>query len=181
MDHEYRTISRPVEGPVFFSVEETRTSHPSMPSEHVHHVVRHPGGSAVVAVIDNDVLLIEQYRPAVNDVLLELPAGRTEPGETPEETAARELLEETGYVAERLVPLLAFHNAPSFCDGVTRLFVASGLSRAAGADTGGLPLRPRRVPIADIPRLLADGRVTDANAIIGLLHAINFPDGARHG
>jgi ADP-ribose pyrophosphatase len=181
MDHGYRTISRPLDGPAFFTIEETRTTHPDLQREHVHHVVRHPGGSAVVAVHDDHVLLVEQYRPAVDEVLLELPAGRTEPGETPKDTAARELLEETGYIAERLVPVLAFHNAPSFCDGVTQLFSASGLSRAPGADKRGIPLRTRHVPLHDIPRLLAEGRLTDANAIIGLLHVINYRNGALHG
>ncbi|WP_051900926.1 NUDIX hydrolase [Streptomyces aureus] len=182
MDHEYSTVSRPVDGPAFFSVEETRTTHPAMPKEHVHHVVRHPGGSAVVAVLDDDrVLLVEQYRPAVDQVLLELPAGRTEKGEMPEETAARELLEETGYVAGRMVPLLAFHNAPSFCDGVTRLFAAFDLERAPDIAVEQLPLRTRQVPLTEIPRLLADGSVTDANAIIGLLHLVNYRNGALRG
>ncbi|MFF3446974.1 NUDIX hydrolase [Streptomyces sp. NPDC002667] len=181
MDHQYNTVSRPVDGPAFFTVEETRTTHPAMAKEHVHHVVRHPGGSAVVAVLDDHVLLVEQYRPAVDEVLLELPAGRTEKGETPEETAARELLEETGYVAGKVVPLLAFHNAPSFCDGVTHLFAAFDLRRAPEADVEGIPLRTRQVPLADIPRLLADGSITDANAIIGLLHMVNYRNGALRG
>lgn len=181
MDHDYRTSSHVLNGPAFFTVEETRTTHPAMPHEHVHHVVRHPGGSAVIAVFDDHVLLVEQYRPAVDDILLELPAGRTEPGEAPQDTAARELLEETGYTAQKLVPLLAFHNAPSFCDGVTRLFAAFGLSRAPGVDVGGLPVRTRHVPLAEVPRLLAQGRITDANAIIGLLCVMNYKDGDLRG
>lgn len=176
MKHQYQTVSTPHQGPAFFSIEETRTTHPEVRGERVHHVVRHPGGSAVVALDGQDVLFVQQYRPAVDDVLLELPAGRSEPGETPVETAARELREETGYTAGRITFLFDFFNAPCFCDGVTHLFLATHLSRPEGDCEP--EMRVRRLPLSDLPAWLSDGRITDAKTVIGLLTLLARVEGA---
>jgi len=172
MSDQYRTASAPYHGPTFFSVEETRTTHPSIQGDHVHHVVRHPGGAAVVAVDGSDVLCVMQYRPAVRQLLVELPAGRIEPGETPAETAERELLEETGYVADHIQALFNFYNAPCFCDGVTHLFMATGLRRAPGLVETGIPLTVQRIALHDVRPFIQQGRITDAKTIIGLLTAM---------
>ncbi|MGW5639259.1 NUDIX hydrolase [Streptomyces sp. NPDC003832] len=174
MKHQYRTVSTPHQGPAFFRVEETRTTHPDTLGERVHHVVRHPGGSAVVAVDGPDVLLVQQYRPAVDEVLLELPAGRSEPGETPLDTAARELREETGYIAQEITFLSDFFNAPCFCDGATHLFLATHLSRP---EHTAAEMQVRRVPVRDLPAWVSDGRITDAKTLIGLLTLLSRTQG----
>ncbi|WP_446044665.1 NUDIX hydrolase [Streptomyces olivaceus] len=178
MRHQYRTVSTPHHGPAFFTVEETRTTHPSTPDERVHHVVRHPGGAAIVALDGQDVLCVRQYRPAVDDVLLELPAGRCEPGEAPADTAARELREETGYAAGTITPLLNIFNAPCFCDGISHLFLATDLQPVLWG--GEAEMQVYRLPLGDAPAWVADGRITDAKSIIGLLLVANKAHGVLH-
>jgi ADP-ribose pyrophosphatase len=93
-------------------------------------VLRHPGAAAVVPFLDEDhVLLIRQYRYAAGGDLLEIPAGKLDPGEAPEICAARELEEETGRRAGRLERLGAIWTSPGFCDEVIHLYAAYDLER----------------------------------------------------
>src|SRR6266568_1275124 len=97
---------------------------------HTFQVVRHPGGVAVLPLHDDGtVTLIRQLRPAVNAHLLELPAGRLAPGEEPSACGLRELQEETGLSAARLMPLGFLHTSPGVFDEVIHLFAATGLSQ----------------------------------------------------
>ena len=91
--------------------------------------VAHPGAVAVVAVDDaHRVLMISQYRHPVREVLWEIPAGLCDvAGEPRIETARRELLEETGYIAETVEPLIEFYTTPGGNDEKISIFLASGL------------------------------------------------------
>ncbi len=90
-------------------------------------VIRHPGGAAVLPILpDGRVLLIRQYRPVLGTMLWEIPAGRLEPGESPQECVRRELAEEAGYVAGRLEVLGGLWSAAGFCDEYVALFAAFG-------------------------------------------------------
>src|SRR3954452_19689118 len=91
---EYSTSDRAIASPAFFGVVEAVTMYRGQ--EYVSHVVRHPGGVGVVPLLGNDVVCIEQYRPAIGRITLEIPAGRPMEDESPSETGIRELLEETG-------------------------------------------------------------------------------------
>lgn len=97
-------------------------------------MIRHPGASAVVPFLDDPretdprVLLIRQFRHAADGYIWEIPAGRIDPGESPERCAVRELKEETGMVAERLELLTTIYTTPGFTDERIHLFMASGLS-----------------------------------------------------
>ena len=93
-------------------------------------LLRHPGASAVVPFLDpKTVLLIRQYRFATDGDLMEIPAGKLDPGESPEACAARELEEETGYRPGRLEKLGAIWTTPGFCDEVIHLFAAFDLEK----------------------------------------------------
>ncbi len=93
-------------------------------------LLRHPGAAAVVPFLDADhVLLIRQYRFATGGDLLEIPAGKHEPGEAPEICAARELEEDTGRRAGRIERLGAIWTSPGFCDEVIHLYAAYDLER----------------------------------------------------
>src|SRR6266700_6870358 len=84
-------------------------------NRHLREIVEHAPGAAVVAVHDDgQVLLVRQHRPAVEAHLLELPAGLVDPGEQPIDTAGRELVEETGFAADHLEPLVSFYTSPGF-------------------------------------------------------------------
>ncbi|MBA2497117.1 MAG: NUDIX hydrolase [Acidimicrobiia bacterium] len=138
-------------------------------------VVHHPGAVAVVAVDDaGSVTLVRQYRAAIDDLLLELPAGKLDvAGEAPERTAQRELAEEVGLEADDWEELATFLNSPGFCDEVVRLYLARGLRPVAHDRQGAeeLAMTVETLALADVAARVADGTLRDAKTIIGLLTA----------
>lgn len=148
-------------------------------------IVRHPGAVAVVPVTDGgDVLLVRQYRGAVDRHLLEIPAGtRDVEGEPPAETARRELLEEVGVDARHMRFLATMFNSPGFCDEETYLYLATGLDPGATARHGVEEehMEVESVPLTDVDRLVAAGELIDGQTILGLLLARHVlaeePDG----
>ncbi|HUY63099.1 MAG TPA: NUDIX hydrolase [Acidimicrobiales bacterium] len=136
-------------------------------------VVRHPGAVAVVPLSDHGtVLLVRQYRPAVDRWLLEIPAGtRDVEGEEPAVTARRELAEEMGLSAAHLEQLAVVHNTPGFCDEETVLYLATGLSPTA-VDRHGPEeehIEVVEVAVSELDDLMASGALTDAQTVLGLL------------
>jgi 8-oxo-dGTP pyrophosphatase MutT (NUDIX family) len=134
-------------------------------------VVHHPGAVVVVPVIDGDVVLVRQYRAAIDDILLELPAGKRDVADEPVElTASRELEEEVGMRAGSLEKLAEFYNSPGFCDEHSFLFLATGLTPCATSFQGHEEqhMTIERVPLDDVPGLIASGEIVDAKSIIGL-------------
>jgi ADP-ribose pyrophosphatase len=133
-------------------------------------VVRHPGAVAIVPVLPGGgVLLVRQYRFAVDRHLYEIPAGTLEPGESVLECARRELGEEAGVSARRLRCIARFFPTPGFCDEEIHLFTATGLTEAASALDEDERIRPVRLSAADVRRHLRAGRIRDAKTLIGLL------------
>jgi 8-oxo-dGTP pyrophosphatase MutT (NUDIX family) len=135
-------------------------------------VVHHPGAVSVVPLHDDGrVVLVRQYRAAIDRELLEIPAGKRDvEGEPPEETARRELAEEVGLRAERLELLAEFHNSPGFCDELSYVFLARGLT-TCDTDAQGVEERHmtvEKIALDDVPALIAMGEITDAKTIIGL-------------
>jgi ADP-ribose pyrophosphatase len=136
-------------------------------------VVRHPGAVSVVPVVPGGeaVLLVRQYRAAVDRILLEIPAGKCDvDGEAPEVTAARELQEEVGRRARQLRKLAEFFNSPGFCDEHSIVFMATELeaveASAQGVEEQNMTIE--EVALADVPGLIATGQLVDAKSIIGL-------------
>ena len=142
--------------------------------EHVYtrEVVRHNGGAAAVAYFDDGtVALVRQYRhPAVRYVL-ELPAGKLEHGERPEECAARELEEELGVRAARLEQLSEFYTTPGFCAEKLWVFLATELTETARNCETDEIIEVVRLPFARALELVASNEIDDAKTIIGLLLA----------
>jgi len=135
-------------------------------------IVRHPGAVAVVAVnADGAVVLVHQYRGAVDRWILEIPAGtRDVDGEPPEETAQRELAEEAGFRADRLVFLAEILNSPGFCDESTGIYLATGLHAVPDHRDGveERHLTVVEVPLGDIDAMVDDGSIVDAQTILGV-------------
>ena len=136
-------------------------------------VVHHPGAVVVVPVVDGDraVLMVRQYRAAVDRELLELPAGKRDvDGEPVEVTARRELAEEVGMRAEDLRLLARFYNSPGFSDEHSWLFLARVLSACESSAQGveEAHMAVERVDLADVPGLVETGEIVDAKSIIGL-------------
>ena len=138
-------------------------------------IVRHPGAVSAVAVDQRgQVVLVRQYRAALDAELLELPAGKLdEPGEDPLACMQRELVEEVGLRADRWEPLVSIHHSPGFCDEVGHIFLARDLHAVDDARQGVEEewMTVSWHPLDDAPRLVAGGDVTDAKTIVGLLVA----------
>ena len=147
----------------------------------VREVVRHPGAVAIVALDDDDrVLLLRQYRHPVAQYLWELPAGlRDKDGETPLETAQRELVEEAGVSAERWALLASTYSTPGFCDEKVLIYLAEGLAEADrpegfAAQHEELDLTLERVPLADAVQRVFDGDIRNSAAVVGVLAAAQY-------
>jgi ADP-ribose pyrophosphatase len=161
-----RNISTILNGKVF-NVEEFEVEIGT--GWHTFQVIRHPGGAAVLPLHDDGtVTLIRQPRPAIGSSLLELPAGRLDPAETPENCARRELLEETGLVATACHPLGILHSSPGVFDEVIHLFIATGLSQNAPIPEADEDIEPVRIPVAEALQMARDGRITDGKTIAAL-------------
>lgn len=143
-------------------------------------LVHHPGAVVVVPVhADGTATLVRQYRAAIDDELLEVPAGKRDVLDEPlEVTAARELAEEAGLRAGRMELLARFYNSAGFSDELSYVFLAEELDPVPN-DLQGIEerfLTIERLPLADVPALVATGRIVDAKTIIGLTLALR-----RHG
>lgn len=140
-------------------------------------VVRHAGAVVIIPVLDDGrICLIQNYRVAVDRELLELPAGTLEPNEPPLETARRELIEETGYVAEHLTPLLEFYMSPGILDERMYAFVATRLTPGAPAREAGEQIENLLVTSAELDQLLRDGKIQDSKSLSALLYYRHVAD-----
>jgi ADP-ribose pyrophosphatase len=150
---------------------------------HTREVVAHPGAVCVIPVLAAEVLMVRQFRTPIGEVLLELPAGtldRRPDGsiEPPDEAAPRELGEETGYRASRWRKLGEFWTAPGFADERMHLYLASELEPLEGYQGPDVDerLELRRLDWHTAVAMAADGRITDAKSIIGLLRLARLVD-----
>jgi ADP-ribose diphosphatase len=136
--------------------------------EHEREIVEHPGAVAIVAVDAEDhVWLVRQLREATRRELVELPAGTAETGETPLETAQRELREECGLHGGAWRALTTFWTTPGFCREYMHVFLAERVERGAADPDEDEALEIVRWPVADVARRL--GEVEDAKTLAGLL------------
>jgi ADP-ribose pyrophosphatase len=146
-----------------------RTYEPEKPSAYFE-AVRHPGSAAVVAMTNEGrLLLVNQYREAIGEYVLEIPAGKLEAGEAPETCASRELEEETGYRARSLEKLCEFFVTPGYSDEKIRIFSALGLESSKSNLDEDEVLSPVEVGLADAFAMIDDGRIEDAKTIAGIL------------
>ena len=138
-------------------------------------IIEHGACIAVVAIDEkNNVLLVSQYREAVDKELLEIAAGGIDPGEDAETAVKREMQEETGYLPQKMESLGGYYLAPGYSTEFLYLYLATDLvrSRLVAEDTEGIKVV--RVPVTQIRKLLASGKITDGKSIAGLFMYLEY-------
>ncbi|MEO7039917.1 MAG: NUDIX domain-containing protein [Gemmatimonadaceae bacterium] len=143
-------------------------------------IIRHSGASAVLPFLgdptseDPQILLIRQYRYAADGFIYEIPAGRLEPGEPPEECAIRELREETGCTADKMAHLYTMYTTPGFTDEKIHLFVATGLTRGDSALEADEFVEVVPTHMSAALKMIKDGTITDAKTALSILYVAGF-------
>jgi len=133
-------------------------------------IVEHRGAVAIVPMLDDEtVLMIRQFRLAVNEVLLEVPAGTLEPGEPVEVCASRELEEETGYRARHLSPLFSQYLAPGYSQEILHVFLARDLEQTAQRTEEDESVEVVPMPLDEAVDKVLSGEIKDAKTIAALL------------
>ena len=133
-------------------------------------IVHHPGGAAALPVLeDGRLLLIRQFRPAIQGYIYEIPAGRLEVGETPASCVERELAEEVGYHPEHLEALGYVYSSVGFCNEQIYLFIATDLQQTQTAHEVDEFIEPVVVTLDEAMEMISAGTITDAKTQIALL------------
>ena len=138
--------------------------------ETLREVVEHPGAAAVVPVLpDGRVVLVKQFRKPVEEVLLEIPAGKLEKGEDAESCVLRELEEETGFRAGKISKILEYFPSPGFSNECIHLFEAGELHEGKKNLQQNEFIETVFVSVPEILKLIKSGRIKDSKTIIGML------------
>ena len=138
-------------------------------------IVEHSDCVAIVAIDDKDnVLLVKQFRKAVEKELLEIPAGGIEDGEDPVDCVRREMREETGFLPRKIELLGGFYSTPGYCTEYLYLYLATDLVKSPlkAEDTDSIELV--RVPLDEIPAMVNSGEICDAKSIAGLFAFLEY-------
>lgn len=144
----------------------------------VREYIKHPGAAVVVPYLGNrQIVMVKQFRYPIHQVMLELPAGKIDPGEKPLDTIQREISEETGYRAESWHLIGQIHTCVGYSDELLHLYWASQLQPYAATQDEDENLQPVILTIDEAMQLIFQGKITDAKTLIGLFFAdkiINF-------
>ena len=138
-------------------------------------VVHHPGASAVVAIDDDGRIIMEkQFRYALNDQLVEIPAGKLDAGEDPLVCAKRELEEETGIIASEWISLGTIATSPGFCNEVIHLYVAKGLSKGEIHWDEDEYVEVERYTFDELLQRIKEEKIKDSKSLSALLLAMPY-------
>jgi ADP-ribose pyrophosphatase len=138
-------------------------------------IVTHPGSVVLLPVLaDGRILMVRQYRHTFGDFLLELVAGRMEPGENPVAAARRELAEETGYRAKRLRKMLNVFPTPGFVREPMIAYVATGLTSGKTNPDEDERIEPRPYSLKTLLKMIKLGKIHDMKSVAGILYYARF-------
>ena len=136
----------------------------------VHEVIRHPGAVCVIALDDEErILLVRQYRTALERVTIEVPAGKLDAGEDPEDAVRRELSEETGYVAGNIRHLASIAPAAGYSDEIIHLYMATELTGGEAHPDEDEFISSEWVDLECLIDSVLDGRIEDSKTVIAAL------------
>ena len=145
-------------------------------------IVEHSACVCAVPLEDKDnVVLVRQYRKPAEALLLEVPAGGIEPGESPEQAMLRELQEETGYTARSVKHLCSFWMSPGYCTEEMHAYLATDLEPSALRPDRDENIEVVKVPIAEVPHMIRKGQIRDAKSIASLLLAMRALEEMNEG
>ena len=140
-------------------------------------VIEHNGAAVVVAVTDSsDIVMVRQYRPGTGTMMLELPAGKLDPGENPKECALRELEEETGYRAGQITPLLKMHPVAAYCTEHISMFLAKNLQKGEARPDSDELVEVELYSLSEILQMIDNGEISDMKTILGVLYYSRITD-----
>jgi ADP-ribose pyrophosphatase len=146
----------------------------------IREVITHPGSVVVLPVLpDGRILLIRQYRHATRQYLWELVAGRIDAGESVRKAAARELMEETGYRAQRLQPFLEMFPTPGFLEERMHVLLAENLTAGKAQPEEDERIEAKTFEPAEVARMIRKNILRDGKSIAGLLYYFRFLDKRR--
>lgn len=157
-----------------FSVYTDKVIEPGNVTPNTRDVVRHNGSIVILAVDDSinatdpDIILIRQYRHAAGQFLLELPAGRIEPGEAPLAAAKREMIEETGFRAKRWTLLTQYYASPGFLGESMKTYLARDIQPGSSSPEDDEHIEIVRTPLSQALALIAGNRIHDGKTLIGI-------------
>lgn len=133
-------------------------------------LVEHPGGVGIVAVTDEDeIIMVRQYRKAIDAAIYEIPAGKLDPGEAHRDCGLRELGEETGMTAETFEYMGFIYPSPGFTNEVTHVYLAQGLSRGQAHPDEDEFLEIEKIPFEKAYDMVMAGEINDAKSVFGIL------------
>ncbi|WP_338451728.1 NUDIX hydrolase [Niallia oryzisoli] len=134
-------------------------------------LIKHPGAVAIIAVTaENKIVMVEQFRKALEKTIIEIPAGKLEKGEKPADCARRELEEETGYDCESMVLLNSFYTSPGFADEIVHVYLAKGLKKkenAAGLDEDEF-VNLMELSLDEAQQAIKEKRICDAKTVFAV-------------
>ncbi|MFM8394899.1 MAG: NUDIX hydrolase, partial [Acidobacteriota bacterium] len=155
------------DGPIFAIDRDRLTESNGM--EVVRDVIRHPGGAGALPLFeDGRVALVRQYRHPARAELLEIPAGRIEPGEDPELCARREVEQETGFRPGRIERLSGFYSTPGFCEEILHVFLATDLTPTRQQLDHDELVEVHLLTLEEALRMVHQGEIVDSKTIIAL-------------
>ena len=144
---------------------------------HTREVVVHPGAVVILPMLDEQtVVMIRSRRYAVDATLWELPAGTLEKGELPINCAGRELVEETGYLAGRMLPLGTFYASPGILTERMHTFLGLDLEKTEAAPEEGEEIEVVPTPLDEVLEMIRSGEIADAKTIATVLKYVQFGD-----
>lgn len=138
-------------------------------------IIEHNGGAVICPITDDDkVVMVKQYRKAAEAFLLELPAGKIDPGEDPYVTAVRELKEETGYTADEISEMTKMLPTPGYSQEVLYIYLAEGLTPGETNFDENEAIDIYHVPLEEAYKMVMSGEIQDGKTQVGILMAHNL-------
>lgn len=132
-------------------------------------IIKHPGSVAIIPLIDNEtIILIEQYRSALEKTILEIPAGTIEFNEKPDECAKRELLEETGYIFNNIKQIQIGYISPGYSDEKMYFYLATDLAYIKKNPEQDENIRIRKIKLKDATEMIKNGEIKDLKTIYSI-------------